>query len=203
MSELKKKMTRFIIEQGADNKILKTIFDSIEEWKKKPAYEYIPPEKNFQKITLDPSKDKAGEIREIKGKTIGDVAREEDIFSSYTGDRWTSYSMHNGYIFPKVGNVVLIEVRTILYELKTEFISQNSQEFIDYFQEYIEYFFHDYYGFDEDKPTMEFFSPPLDEDAIDMMMIFMDSNDEFSDYDEEFMEMYIPDYCFLFDYNLL
>ena len=203
MSELKEKMTQFIIEQGADNKILKTILDSIEEWKKKPAYKYIPPKNKIQKITLDPSKDKAGEIRKVEGKTIGDVAREEeDILNSYSGDGWTSWNMHRGYVFPKVGNAVLKEVRFILYELKTEFISQNSQEFIDYFQEDIENFSHDYYGFDEDKPTVEF-SVLLDEDAIDTMMIFMDSNDEFSDYDEEFMEMYVPDYCFLFDYNYL
>jgi len=192
MNKLKEKMTQFIKEQGAVEDIRKFIVDSIEEYKKKPAYEYIPPENKIQKFTLDPSKDKAGEIREIKGKTIGDIARnEEDIFRSYTGDGWTSWSMHRGYKFPKVNDVILKEINLFLYDLKFDFISENGQDVVDYFKKDINKFLNND-AFSEDEKVD--FSLPLDDDAIETLMIFMDSDREFSYFDIDFIENELLEY---------
>ena len=130
--DIKQSYYAYLQEHGAKEKIQKIIADGIEEWKKRPVYEWKP--------TVNDFGDTSGELYQVHGenihdvKTIGDIAKTDiEVLKAYTGYSEATYTSGCGLRWVRVAESISSNIDDCLSTLKGQFIKENAEAL---FEEY-------------------------------------------------------------------
>lgn len=114
-----KDYSNYLLKKGCREEIKALIDKEIAEWKTSEAFVWYDDKDPY---------DHSGDIREVEGKKIGDIASSDlEVLGSLTGARIPTFESRRGWDFQTVGQSIGSEITDVFAKYYPEYIAANKE----------------------------------------------------------------------------